>query len=257
MTLGDHFTDELPLYALDALEGEECLAVERHLRECSDCRNEVERFKEDWALIGFSARGASAPAGIRDRLINATSREPGQHTVRVRKRPIWLGMLQWAAAAAAILTVVFLVRQNNDLHAQLERFQARSVADEQELRQARELVSALTSSNADRFTLVAGNTPPQPQGKAIYDARTGTLLFLANNLPPVPSHKAYELWLIPANGAAPIPAGVFKPNERGTASLIRPSLPSRIEAKTFAVTVEPESGSSAPTSQPMMVGTRS
>ena len=256
MTLGDHFTDDLPLYALDALEGEERLAVERHLRECSDCRNEVERFKDDWALIGLSATGASAPPGVRDRLISASSRELGQRPLRVGKRPVWLAPLQWAAAAAAIVIVVFLARQNYHLHAQLASLQARSIADEQQVRQARELVSALTSSNADRFTLVANNTPPQPQGKAIYDSTTGTLLFLANNLPPVPSHKAYELWLIPASGAAPIPAGIFKPNQQGTASVIRPSLPSRVEAKTFAVTVEPESGSSAPSSQPMMVGTR-
>jgi anti-sigma-K factor RskA len=75
-------------------------------------------------------------------------------------------------------------------------------------------------------------------------------------MPPIPLNKAYELWLIPANGSAPIPAGLFKPNAQGTAAILKPPLPTGVEAKTFAVTIEPEAGSSAPTSQPTLVGTR-
>jgi len=174
----------------------------------------------------------------------------------VRQRPVWLKALEWAAATAAILVIVFLVWQNSQLQSQLASLQARSAADEQELRQAKELATALTSADAEHFTLVANNVAPQPQGKAIYDPPTGTLVFLASNLPAVSSHNAYELWLIPASGASPVPAGVFKPNARGTATVIKASLSAGIAVETFAVTVEPEAGSSAPTSQPIMVGTR-
>jgi len=73
-------------------------------------------------------------------------------------------------------------------------------------------------------------------------------------MPAISADKAYELWLIPTSGV-PIPAGLFKPNARGTAMLIKPPLPAGVEAKTFAVTIEPETGSPAPTSQPIMVGT--
>ena len=256
MAPGDHFADDLPLYALDALEGEERIAVEKHLRECPECRIEVEQLREDWALIALSATGPAAPARSRDRVMAAVAREPRQPRIRVRKRPVWLNALEWATVAAAILVIVFLARQNAYLHAQLASLQARSAADEQQLRQAKELAAALTSANAEHFTLVANNAPPQPQGKAIYDPATGTLVFLASNMPAIPSHNAYELWLIPASGAAPLPAGVFKPNARGTATVVKPSLPAGVGAKTFAVTVEPEAGSSAPTSQPIMVGTR-
>ena len=109
-------------------------------------------------------------------------------------------------------------------------------------------------AEAEHFTLVAGKTPPQPQGKAIYVRSSGTLVFLASNMPAVPAQKAYELWLIPQTGA-PIPAGLFKPDAHGAATLIRPPLPAGVEAKAFAITVEPDTGSSAPTSQPIMVGT--
>ena len=46
-----------------------------------------------------------------------------------------------------------------------------------------------------------------------------SLIFLASNLPPVPSQKAYELWLIPISGA-PMPAGVFKPDTHGSATVV-------------------------------------
>src|SRR5437879_6089127 len=131
MAPGDHFADDLPLYALNALEGEERVTVEKHLRECSDCRSEVEQLREDWALIA------------------AVAREPRQPQIRVRKRSVWLNALEWGAVAAAILVIVFLTRHNNHLEAQLASLQARSAADEQQLRQAKELTTALTSASAE------------------------------------------------------------------------------------------------------------
>ena len=77
--------------------------------------------------------------------------------------------------------------------------------------------------------------------------------FLASNLQALPPQKAYELWLIPMNGA-PIPAGVFKPDAHGSAAVVEPPLPAGVQAKAFAITVEPESGSSAPTLPVVMLG---
>jgi anti-sigma-K factor RskA len=78
-------------------------------------------------------------------------------------------------------------------------------------------------------------------------------VFLASNMPELPPQKTYELWLIPTSGA-PIQAGLFRPDTHGSAALIKPLLPTGVEAKTFAITVEPAAGSAAPTSTPIMVG---
>ena len=131
--------------------------------------------------------------------------------------------------------------------------EANSAEQRTQLIQAKELVASLTSAEAEHFILVASNTPPQPQGKAIYVRSSGTLVFLASNMPQLPLQKTYELWLIPASGA-PIPAGLFRPDPHGSATVVKPPLPSGIEAKTFAITIEPAAGSSAPTSQPILVG---
>jgi len=61
------------------------------------------------------------------------------------------------------------------------------------------------------------------------------------------------LWLIPTSGAA-IPAGVFKPDAHGSASVVDPALPAGAEAKAFAITVEDEAGSATPTMPIVMMG---
>jgi hypothetical protein len=120
---------------------------------------------------------------------------------------------------------------------------------------ARQVLDTMTDSSAMRVTLTKGQTAPVPQGRATYVPSKGTLIFLASNLEPLQPGKTYELWLIPAAaGASPIPAGTFRPDERGNASVIMPPLPKGVEAKAFGVTVENEGGSTTPTQPIILAG---
>jgi hypothetical protein len=47
---------------------------------------------------------------------------------------------------------------------------------------------------------------------------------------------------------------VFKPDARGSASVVNPPLPAGTEAKAFAITVENEAGSAAPPAPILMMG---
>jgi anti-sigma-K factor RskA len=104
------------------------------------------------------------------------------------------------------------------------------------------------------FALVAAKAHPVPEGRASYMQKTGTLVFTAQHLQALPPQKTYQLWLIPANGSAPMPFGTFKPDEHGTASLIMPNMEKDVTAKTFAVTIEAEGGSQTPTMPIIMAG---
>lgn len=253
MSVHEQFADDLSLYALGALPEEDRLAVEKHLESCPDCRHELARLQGDLALLALSASGPRPPARSRARLMAAIAKEPRRTPVRFAKRKSWWTALAWAAAAASLAVIFLLLRQNTGLRQRVAALEANSSGQQTQLLQAKELIATLTSADAARFTLVAGKTPPQPQGKAIYVRSTSTLVFLASNMPELPPQKTYELWLIPATGA-PIPAGLFRPDAHGSAALIKPPLPTGIEAKTFAITVEPQAGSPAPTSTPIMVG---
>ncbi len=220
----EQFADDLALLARGTLQGEERVALEKHLEGCAACRRELERLRGDAALV--------APSAVRRRSSNFGP---------------------WLAAAAFLLLAGFFFRQSDRLAQRVAQLQNESVQQQAQLERTREVVSTLTSTDAMRVTLVAGQAPPQPQGRAIYVRERSSLIFLASNLPGLPPQKAYELWLIPTNGA-PIPAGVFKPDARGSASLIEPPLPGGVEAKAFAITVEPEQGSAVPTMPIVMMG---
>ena len=53
MNVHEQFADDLALYALGALPAEERQAVEKHLEECSACRQELERLRGDMAMLAF------------------------------------------------------------------------------------------------------------------------------------------------------------------------------------------------------------
>jgi len=253
MSMHEQLSDDLSLYALGALEGEERAAVDKHLAECPECRQEVARLRGDLALLALSVSGTKPPLRSHQRLKAAVAKEP--RPIRPGRVPSrnWLRPFEWVVAAAALILVLLLAHQNRDLQRRISDLEVRSAAQQQKAAQAEDLLAVLNSVDAQHFTLVASKTPPQPEGKAIYQRKTGTLVFLASNMPQLPPLKIYEVWLIPASGA-PIPAGLFKPDAHGGASVIKPPLPLGVEAKTFAITIEPEEGSAAPTSQPIMVG---
>lgn len=251
MSVHEQFAEDLALYALGVLQGEERTALERHLGGCAACRGELEQLRGDMALMAMSAGGPKPPARARQRLLEAIVREPSRAAAPVG-RSWWILVPSFAAVGLALAAVLFW-RQNSDLRQRIATLENESAQQQAELQRAREVVSTLTASDAMRVTLVAAKTPPQPQGKAIYVRDRSSLIFLASNLPPVPPQKAYELWLIPTSGA-PIPAGVFKPDAHGSATVINPPLPSGVEAKAFAITIEPETGSSVPTMPIVMMG---
>ena len=254
MSVHEQFAENLALYAIGSLQGDERLALEKHLEGCADCRCELELFRGDAALLALSTAGPAPPQRARQRLMNAVTREPRVPVALPSRRAIpWWSAVGWAAAAAMLLVVALLWKQNGDLAQRIASLQSDASAQQAQLAQAKEIVNTLTAEDAQRVTLVAAKTPPQPQGKAIYLRRKGSLIFLENNLAPLPPQRAYELWLLPPTGS-PIPAGVFKPDSHGTATVVNPPLPPGVEAKAFAITVEPEAGSPAPTSAIIMLG---
>ena len=254
----EQFADDLALYALNALEGEDRRKIEEHLASCAECRLELEQLRGDGALLALSTAGPRPPLRAKKRLMDAiaaespTSRAESAGEMRA-SRHSWWGWLGWAATASLLVLAAALWKENRGLRE--EAGILRSVTSQQasQLDELRRVAAPIIEPEAQRVTLVAVKTPPQPQGKAFYLRSRSSLVFVANNMPALPPQKAYELWLIPKQGA-PIPAGVFKPDAHGSATVVNPPLPAGAEAKAFAITVENESGSLTPTMPIVMMG---
>ena len=256
MSQHEQYAEDLALYALNTLEGEERVNLEKHLATCGDCRLELEQLRGDGALLALSTLGPKAPARARQRLLDAVAKEAeASPTFRAtRPRRSWWPVLGWAATAAVIVFAASLWKENTSLRQEASTWRAVVSQQTLEFEKVQRIASAITDPEVEHFTLVAVKTPPQPQGKAFYLRNRSNLVFVANNMPPLPPQKAYELWLIPAQGA-PVPAGVFKPDARGSATVVNPPLPAGTEAKAFAITVENESGATTPTMPIVMMGT--
>lgn len=255
MSVHEQFADDLTLYALGTLEGSERAALEAHLKQCSACRRELQELRGDIGLLGMATMGPAPPPGARARLLSALAKEPRVRMVRKQSLRWWLLARVGVAIVLAVVSIA-LWRQNNALRKDLAQQLVQSNQNQAEVERAREVLALLSAPDTMRVTLVAANAKPQPQGKVVYRQRTGSLVFLASNFAALPPTKAYELWLLPASGAAPIPAGVFKPDARGSATVLTPPLPKDLEAKGFAITIEPEAGSSTPTMPIMLAGGR-
>jgi anti-sigma-K factor RskA len=250
----EQYAEDLALYALDALPGEERAKLEQHLATCAACRLELEQLRADTALLAMSAAGPRPPQRSRQRLMEAVAREPRSTTgVQSSARGSWWGWLGWAATAAMIVFALSLWREDISLKAMLASARSGQAESARQLDELRKIAAPIIEPEAQRVTLVAVKTSPQPQGKAFYLRSRNSLVFLASNMPALPPEKAYELWLIPTSGN-PIPAGVFKPDARGSASVVDPPLPPGIEAKAFAITVENQAGSEKPTAPILMMG---
>lgn len=255
MTVHEQFADDLALYALGALSGEEKVALENHLQECASCRRELEQLRGDAALLALSTSGPRPPARSKSRLMDAIGKEA--RTPPARTRLNWWAILGWATAAVMLVFVIGATKHNKRLSSTVAELSSMVEKERISGDEARRIADIMHASDAMPYEILPVKMKmAMPTGKAIYSRDRSGLVFVASNLQPAPAQKAYELWLIPMKGA-PIPAGMFKPDSHGMAMVMNPPLPSGVEAKAFAITIEPEQGSSAPTQAPIMIGTGS
>jgi anti-sigma-K factor RskA len=166
----------------------------------------------------------------------------------------WAG---WAAAAGLAITAGSLYHEREAQRATLAAQSGTIDRLSADAAGAKQLLETITDPSARQVTLsktAVQAVPAVPQAHATYIASKGALIFLASNLEPIQPYKTYELWLIPADGRDPIPAGTFHPDARGNASVILPPLPKGIEAKQFGVTIEDDGGSQTPTMPIVLAG---
>jgi len=243
--------DDLTLYALGALEATELARVGKHVEDCAACRQEVQRLRADMGAYAMASVDEAVPP-------DSAKRRLMSEIVRTTPKPqasSWRWSFAFRAAVALILLVAVLLewnqvqslrKANKDLQHQLAQLQSDSA-------QARAIAETIKAPDAMKLTLVAANAKLQPMAHVFCSTQQGRVFLIANDLAPLGKGKMYELWLLPKSGA-PVPAGMFQSDPDWNAHMMHSGLPRGMEAKGFAITIEPEEGSLAPTSTPILVG---
>jgi anti-sigma-K factor RskA len=256
MKTHEQFADDLALYALGELTGAMQHDLEQHLAGCAACRRDLQMLRGDLGLLALSSTGAQPPARSKERLMRSIATEPREklHATKPRQRSLWAILIPAFAALCLLVLSASLLLNRSDLQNQLAilRTHNRDLGDQ--LDRLNEEVQLLSASDTIHVSLNPQNSPQHPTGTAIFSPSQKRLMFMATNFLPVPAGKAYELWIIPTTGA-PMPAGMFKPDEHGNGMIMGQKMPGGMTAKAFAITIENESGSDKPTSPILLVGT--
>src|ERR671937_735200 len=107
MSPHEQFAEDLSLYALGALEGEERANLEKHLETCPACRLELDQVRGDMALMTTAVSGPKPPQRSRQRLLEAIAKEPrGVPAGRTKRKWNAWGALGWVAAALLLVAAL-------------------------------------------------------------------------------------------------------------------------------------------------------
>ncbi len=255
--------DLAEVYALDAIDEAERAAIEQHIASAPQAEraafNERVREARETLATSFAAEEVP-PAGLLDRIMatlpaqaagplpGANTGRPGPAVPPVGARPVReqselpvtdelgaarkrreerrrpQGMRNWlvGVAAAAVIALggvgvgAYVANQNDPLN------------------------QVLQAGDVRRATVdVAGGGTATVTVSTSKDA----IVVKMNNVPPPPSGKVYQMWLVPKDGSAPVSQGLMDAE-----ALSKPAIVKGISsASTLGITVEPAGGSTSPT----------
>ena len=237
----EDYKEMIPARALSALDAAEERALNEHLENCDECRKELEEWQATAATLAVVADPVEPSPKVRERILSEVRKElstPEVIPFRSTSRNVWRSFGSLGAMAAVVLLTALIVglvvlwRENN--------------AIKDELAETRAFVEMATTPGAKMNELKGVDLGAGATAKLVYDT-TGHAILMADKLPSVPRGKAYQLWFIVGKNP-PMPGKTFSPNSAGK-GVLKDQMPKvALDSAIFAITVEPEEGSTAPTS---------
>lgn len=238
----EELSDLYELYVMGALDPEERAELEQHLAtSCAQCKAGIRSALSLGAFMATLPDSIQPPKALRRRVLASIGVEP-------KSSRIWLSALA-ALSACLLISVLVLWIEDTRHKDELASVQAQLRQASTDLSRIEVAFRFLNEPETKRAVFGKGQPVP-PRGSVFVNPR-GVLLF-ASNLPPTPSDRTYELWILPKTGNA-IPAGLFQSDAQGNTLYLRDSPVDMSATKAIAVTVEPASGSPAPTTTPIIV----
>jgi anti-sigma-K factor RskA len=280
----EEYREMLAEHALGALAADEARALETHLAMCAECRAELAAWLDTSSALAFATPLVEPPAALRSRLLetvrsmkpdstNEATKRSERATEEVskqaspaatnviqmpeRKRSSWSAMQRFGALAASlafaafIIALVVLWNRNRAMEMESARLTRELQTAQEQLKSEQEKSEMLVAQDTRSTTLNGTQMAPRAHARLFYN-KAGKAMMVADELPPAPAGKDYQIWFI-ANGK-PMPGGVFKPDAKGHVEM-HAEIPAQARgASAFAITLEPQGGTSAPTGEMYLKG---
>ena len=265
----DEVVDLAASFVLSALDEDEMAAIRAHLASCAESHDEFDELGGMVPVLQATLRPVEPPPALKDRSMAAaaaelvarrrdarteageagappipapdapvTTRPSGP--VPLRRQP----RLSWVLRLAAVLAIVVLGGWNLSLQSQLSEAQA-----------YQQQVAGVLDAAAEPGALTAVMKSPTGDGATglAVVAPDGTMSIAMRDLAPTTGPEVYQAWAILPD-SAPVPLGGFQVGSNGVGYLETGGSPTQ-SGVVLALTREPGPGATAPTSDPVSVGT--
>ena len=230
------FKDNIPAYALGALEPDDTAALEAHLRTCEACRADLAAYRKvTFGLMSGLTPRAPRPE-LRDRLQARVSGRP----LASRTRKTW-SFAQMAMGMAMLV----LLGLNLVSFVQLRGLQNQQASLLHQVQTDQTALSMLAYPCTQSLPIQSEKV----SGSLLINKDENTAILIAWDLPPLPENQTYQAWLVQPDGVR-VSAAVFRPEQEQSYTAGMISSPQSLNMFTsLGVTVEPAGGSPQPTGQ--------
>jgi len=261
---GQHIREEdLELYALGALPDQQAVEARAHVSICTLCATKLAESRGHAALLALGVDQEKPSLAAKEKLFARIAGEraaipasvtgsPSTKRATKKSAASWWNWVFVPATAALTILSFTLWRQNVQLFAELQNAQSVAAAFEKERLHVQKLIKVLSSPQTITVKLAGTSDAARNRGIVRYDSASGTVVYSVD-LPPLPADKVYQMWLVPVNGD-PISAGIFLPPGPGQSHMLTAEISASVEARAFAVTIEPAGGVPQPTGPKVLLG---
>jgi anti-sigma-K factor RskA len=273
------FQEQCLDYLLSNPQGEDAERFEQRLKSAdADERQFYAEIKELIAELSATVSPEIPPERIKERVLSyiqadiqrrsglsgSTRRKPTKEDPKTDTKIYGMGgeddrttnFRTWAIAASFLLITGFggwAYYQYQQSEVTLQEQQQTIVRLQEQLDRKDELLAVLESRTIQVVMMNGQEVNPNGYGKIIWDQDQQQALLQVANLPPVPTDKDYQLWMI--KDGKPISAGVFAVNRPNQDKFFKiEKLNEGAQKPAFAVTMEPKGGVPQPTGDMYLLG---
>ncbi len=242
----------LELYVAGMLPEDEAMEVTSLLKEYPELKAEVEAIEESLGMYASSFTAPKPGPSVLEHALaeieadedNSNSGQSGATPFEpIPKSSSFPRYMLWAAIIMFLFSLVGNIYQYQLGQSTQSRVQELIQANQelqQNLNQSESVLALYEDPDFNRIILEGQEISPNSSALVYWNPNTSQVYLQASRLPQPPVGSQYQLWAI--QGGQPVDAGVFDINER-------PQSLKEISGSTdaFAITLEPQGGSEAPT----------
>jgi anti-sigma-K factor RskA len=229
--------ENIPAYALGALDAEDARALEAHLRTCESCQIELAEYRALSEKLAAALPPRQPSAALRKQL---QSRLPSARSVSKVTRPRFTWSFNQLAVGSAL---VLLLVMNLFSFAQTRELQRQQLTMQRQLQNSQAALAMLSYPGTEALPIHAETI----SGTVLLDRERNSVALVVWNLPKLSDEQTYQVWLIETNEDR-VSGGLFRP-EADLPYTTQPVFVNQ-DISNFVgigVTVEPAGGSERPT----------